>query len=199
MRTLTDLARSLNFHSDWSHVPSLMLLTDGARLPDPLPVVATLPPGSWVILRHYGTDNRDRLGEQLAKLCKARRLLFSVAGDYALALRLKAGLHLPQAMAAIAGPKIRIYGRSAPLTAAAHDRKALRQAAKIGCWAALLSPVFPTQSHPGAPVLGQLRFRKLSRSSRIPVFALGGVTVQTIGHLSGSNAAGIATVSGLSR
>lgn len=197
MQTLTDLARSLNFRSGWSHVPSLILLTDDVRLNDPLPLIRTLPPGSWVILRHYGAENRTCLAEELAKVCKAKRLIFSVAGDYNLALCLKAGLHLPQGMAAVASPKIRIYGRRAPLTAASHDRKALRRAAEIGCWATLLSPVFPTQSHPGAPTLGPLRFRKLTRACPIPVFALGGVTAQTIHYLSGSKAAGIATVSGL--
>ena len=34
----------------------------------------------------------------------------------------------------------------------------------MGADAVLLSPVFPTRSHPGAPVLGPVRFRLLARA-----------------------------------
>ena len=41
----------------------------------------------------------------------------------------------------------------------------------------LISPVFPTRSHPGAPVLGPVRFRLLAARSQVPVIALGGMTL----------------------
>ncbi|MEY5032109.1 MAG: hypothetical protein RL354_1140, partial [Planctomycetota bacterium] len=42
--------------------------------------------------------------------------------------------------------------------------------------AVLLSPVFPTRSHPGAAVLGALRFLLMAQRSPLPVIALGGMT-----------------------
>ncbi len=39
----------------------------------------------------------------------------------------------------------------------------------------LLSPVFPTRSHPDARTLGPTRFRLLARRANMPVIALGGM------------------------
>ena len=48
---------------------------------------------------------------------------------------------------------------------------------------AVVSKVFPTRSHPGAPVLGPMRFRALARHAHMPVIALGGMTQSTAKHL----------------
>jgi 8-oxo-dGTP diphosphatase len=45
----------------------------------------------------------------------------------------------------------------------------------LGCDFALLSPVLPTQSHPGAPHLGWDSFAAMAAGSTIPVYALGGL------------------------
>ncbi len=39
----------------------------------------------------------------------------------------------------------------------------------------MLSPVFPTRSHPGGEILGADTFQRLARASAIPVIALGGM------------------------
>ncbi len=209
MRTLTDLARHLNLRgrSPWPtklRPPPLALLTDEGRMIDPLPVVAALPPGSLVILRHYAWPERPWLAARLAALCRARRLRFSVAGDIDLAIALGAGLHLPEGLVPGASAKLRLRHRKRPdllLTAAAHDRRALRRADRLGVDAALLAPVFPTLSHPGKPSLGLLAFRRLVRRTGrdVHVYALGGVTARTISGLIGSGASGVATVGGLPR
>jgi thiamine-phosphate pyrophosphorylase len=49
--------------------------------------------------------------------------------------------------------------------------------------AVLLSPVFPTRSHPGAAALGPARFRLMARHAQMPVVALGGMTVRTARRL----------------
>jgi thiamine-phosphate pyrophosphorylase len=49
-------------------------------------------------------------------------------------------------------------------------------AARLGADAALLSPVFPTATHPGGEVLGPVRFQLLARQSKLPIIALGGMT-----------------------
>jgi len=52
----------------------------------------------------------------------------------------------------------------------------LQRAAELGCDFALVSPVLPTQSHPGAPHLGWESFAAMTAGSSIPVYALGGLT-----------------------
>jgi len=47
----------------------------------------------------------------------------------------------------------------------------------------LLSPVFPTRSHPGQPTLGPVRFRLLAARAGLPVIALGGMNRATARRL----------------
>lgn len=51
-------------------------------------------------------------------------------------------------------------------------------AERAGADLILLSPVFATRSHPGAPVLGPVRFGLLARQARTPIVALGGMTAK---------------------
>ena len=59
--------------------------------------------------------------------------------------------------------------------ASCHDAAELQRAEALGCDFAMLSPVLPTQSHPGAPALGWERFGELVQGCAIPVYALGGL------------------------
>lgn len=68
-----------------------------------------------------------------------------------------------------------------------HDLEELRQAEAIEADLAVLSPVRPTASHPGAPALGWERFGELCRAVALPVYALGGMTP---GDLAAARAAG---------
>lgn len=60
--------------------------------------------------------------------------------------------------------------------ASCHSAEELRLAEKLGCDFALLSPVLPTKSHPGAAHLGWNRFAAIAAGSSIPMYALGGLT-----------------------
>lgn len=59
--------------------------------------------------------------------------------------------------------------------ASCHNTEELRRAEALGCDFALLSPVLPTKSHPGAPHLGWESFESIAAGSSIPVYALGGL------------------------
>lgn len=59
--------------------------------------------------------------------------------------------------------------------ASCHNAEELRRAEYLGCDFALLSPVLPTQSHPGAVHLGWKEFFAIAAGSSIPVYALGGL------------------------
>jgi len=59
--------------------------------------------------------------------------------------------------------------------ASCHNAEELRRTEELGCDFALLSPVLPTKSHPGAPHLGWQSFTAMTAGSSIPVYALGGL------------------------
>ena len=82
------------------------------------------------------------------------------------------GLHLPaaQLMAATTRPAFAL------VAASCHTRAELDRAARLGLDFAVLGPVQPTASHPGAPGLGWSEFAQLAANLALPVFALGGMS-----------------------
>ena len=203
--TLAELARRLKFRGRLGRVnsraalPPLILMTDTARLPDPTAIMSLLPAGTAVILRGAQTPKHRELARRLALACRRRRLRLLIAGDARLAAAIGAGgVHLPEAMATRGpGPWSRLARPDWIVTAAAHGPSALWRALRAGADAALLSPVFPTESHPGAPPLGPLRFALWCRRSPLPVYALGGIEASTARRLTASGAAGFAGTGGI--
>jgi 8-oxo-dGTP diphosphatase len=64
--------------------------------------------------------------------------------------------------------------------ASCHNAVELGRAQELGCDFAVLSPVLPTQSHPGAPVLGWENFSGIISGASIPVYALGGLSASDL-------------------
>jgi len=81
--------------------------------------------------------------------------------------------------------------------ASCHTRDELQHAARLGADFAVLSPVLPTASHPGAPVLGWKQFAELCRDMPMPVFSLGGMQRELQQTAMQHNAHGIALLSGI--
>ena len=67
--------------------------------------------------------------------------------------------------------------------ATAHSLREIAGATLARADAVLLSPAFPTRSHPGDRALGPIRFRLLARHAAIPVIALGGLNRSTAHRL----------------
>ncbi len=80
------------------------------------------------------------------------------------------------------------------LSASCHNAEELGQAGYSGADFALLSPVFPTASHPGAPHLGAKRFHALANAAPLPVAALGGITPGNRSELAGYPVAVISAI-----
>jgi thiamine-phosphate pyrophosphorylase len=171
----------------------LVLLTDDARLPDPLAAARALPRASLVIVRARDAKRRALLAVSLLRVAKARGLVLLVADDPMLARRIGAhGLHLPELRAHEAGYWRARFPRLY-LTAAAHSLRAAWNMNWID--AALLSPVFASESHPGAASLTAARARLMARQVRLPLIALGGINARNAGLLKGF--AGIAAIGAL--
>jgi thiamine-phosphate pyrophosphorylase len=166
-------------------------MTDAVRMPDAARVASRLPRGSALIER-TGTITAG-----LRRLCRARGVLLIAAGTAERALRWGAdGLHLRDDPLRRAR-EARAWRRRRPegmIFAAVHSDRALRAAIAAGADALLLSPVFPTRSHPGAATLGITRFRLLAGRSPRPIYALGGVTPRTARALISTTAVGIAGI-----
>ena len=88
-------------------------------------------------------------------------------------------------------PESRLVGASV------HNEIELQQAQRLGVDFVVLSPVLPTNSHPGADSLGWEAFRQLVSQAAMPVYALGGVTPADIGLARQMGAQGIAAISAL--
>lgn len=162
-------------------------MTDDTRLADPLAAARTLPTGSMVVVRTRGDP------EPLTRaLLKLRRVTVIVAGDPLLAVRLGAhGVHLPEARASEAS-HWRARFPHLLITTAAHSLRALMLSRGD---MALLSPVYPTKSHPGRAALSPVRANTIARQSGKRVIALGGIDAANVARLSGF--AGIAAIGAL--
>ena len=77
-----------------------------------------------------------------------------------------------------------------------HDANELAHAAELEADYALLSPVLPTLTHPGAPTLGWETFAAFTGASPIPVYGLGGLARDDIALAQSHGAHGVALLRG---
>ena len=148
--------------------PRDWLMTD-ERMGDRLwEAIGRVPQGTGgIVFRHYslGPVERLELGKRVADIASARKLTLAVAGDLLLAERLDAKLaHNPSDSSEL------------PFSRSVHDERQARAARDQGADLVFVSPIFPTRSHPKAPVLGVERAARLARMAGCPAIALGGMT-----------------------
>lgn len=130
-----------------------------------------LPRGSGFIYRHYHLPPQERIARwfELCRIARSRGHVMILADSALTALEWGAdGIYGP--------PRALCPTRDLLTLAAAHDLAEIGLANRFGTDAVLLSPAFPTRSHPGARALGPVRFRLLAAHARMPVIALGGMT-----------------------
>lgn len=196
-RRLWRIAQNLARAGGNDVLPPLWFFTDGNRVADPVAVVTRLPAGAGVILRDYDAPERADLAQAVARIAHDNGLMLLVGRDVDLALDVGAqGVHLPEAFAADARG-LKDKHPHLVITAAAHSLSALQNAGRTGADAAFLSPVFPTQSHPGAPALGPVKAGLMVRQATLPVFGLGGIDAHTAPRLSGTGLAGFGAIGGV--
>jgi len=137
-----------------------------------------------------------RLAEQALACCRRHdaRLLLNASTDVALALQVD-GVHLTSTrlMACVTRP----LPSGLLVSAACHDARQVLHANRIGVDLLTISPVLPTATHTTAEPLGWSRFRELVAQTTIPVYALGGMTVDNLTEARNAGAYGIAAIRSL--
>jgi thiamine-phosphate pyrophosphorylase len=183
------LARAALRLNKRARLPAFVLMTDDLRLPDPLAAARALPRGSLVIVRARDAAIRARLLASLKPVARHRNLKLLIADDPVLATRAD-GLHLPE-MRAHESTHWRALHPDWIITAAAHGLFVRSRDVN----AILLSPIFPTASHPAASHLGAARARMMAARAHTPVYALGGIDAKNVACLRGF--IGVAAISAL--
>ena len=80
------------------------------------------------------------------------------------------------------------------LAASCHNIQELEHAQKIGVDFVVLAPVLSTATHPGAEGLGWGKFAELVSRSKVPVYALGGMSLSSLEDARRAGAQGIAAI-----
>jgi 8-oxo-dGTP diphosphatase len=101
-----------------------------------------------------------------------------------------AGVHLTSA--ALARIAARPLSETLLCAASCHTRAEIERAAALNLDFAVLGPVLPTPTHPGARTLGWEGFAALAREAPLPIFALGGLTHADLDRAIAHGAHGVA-------
>lgn len=178
-------------------LPNLLFFTDPRRVASPEAVVERLPRGAGVVFRAFGGADAVARGGRLRAIADARGLTLLVGADPELAAAIRAdGLHMPERLASEIPTLRDRYGRYL-ITVAAHGLAAVRAAERARADAAIVSPVFPSNSPSAGRPLGLEGLTALVEATDLPLYALGGVRADTVLQLAGSGVAGIAAVEAL--
>ena len=158
-------------HLPLSPLPDLWLISDARNDAVLARALTRLPRGCGFIFRHYHLSEPERLARfaALARVARGRGHWVILAGGMREARRAGAdGAYGAPARLAGGGAGLRL--------ATVHGLRQIAAARRARADAVLLSPVWPTRSHPGGSALGALRFWLLARQAGLPVIALGGMT-----------------------
>ena len=158
-------------HLPLSTLPDIWLISDARNDAALERALMRLPRGIGFIFRHYHLPQPERQARfaALARVARGRGHLVILAGTGREARRAGAdGAYGAPARLAGGGAGFRLV--------TAHCLREIAYAKRAGADAVLLSPVWPTRSHPGGKSLGALRFLLLARQAGLPVIALGGMT-----------------------
>lgn len=181
-RCYSDPMRSRHPLPSSGSLPAVWLVSDARNDSALERALRRLPRGSGLIFRHYHLDpaaRRARLA-RLQRLARQHGHRVVLAGSVAEARRWGADGAYGADLA---------RGPALLRLVTVHSLRELRRASRAD--AVLLSPVFPTRSHPGGAVLGPLRWRLIAAHSPVPVIALGGLDPARARRLGATAWAGI--------
>lgn len=148
-----------------------------------------------VLLRAHGLAERQFVACAAAvqSVCSAQGALLLLNAPAGQALGEADGLHLTASRLLQCRehpvPAGRLFGASC------HNRQEIDHALAIGVDYLVLSPVLPTASHPGEPVLGWDGLQALQQHCPVPVYALGGLAGSDLATVKTQGGFGVAAIS----
>ncbi len=145
---------------------------------------------------HLSEAEYKALAQRLQVLCAGRATLM-LKGDLAWQTDFpNAGWHLTaRQLYKLAGQE-RPVAQDCLLAASCHNAEELQLATALQVDFVTLSPVLPTQTHPGAPTLGWDAAQALLREFNAPAFLLGGLTEQNTEQARRVGGQGVAGIRG---
>jgi thiamine-phosphate pyrophosphorylase len=173
------------------------LLADGRLLPY---VEAALKGGAKLLqYRDKSEDAARRLrqAEALRDLCLRHGAQLIINDDAELAARLGVGLHLGQEDGSLAAARA-LLGRDAIIGATCHAQLELaEQARQEGASYIAFGRFFDSQTKPGAPAATPELLEQARARFRLPIVAIGGVTLDTAPQLIARGASMVAVIHAL--
>jgi 8-oxo-dGTP diphosphatase len=142
------------------------------------------PPARWTCLVEAAVDACRRHGADVL-----------INGDIALAQAMDVGVHLRSSQ--LAALEARPLPKEQRVGASCHTLEDLRRAEAIGCDFAVLGPIAQTPTHPNAKPLGWEGFAALREEVALPIYAIGGMTVEDVATARAHGAQGIAAIRAL--
>ena len=132
------------------------------------------------------------LAHAVAALCRAHGADLMLNGDANLAARLGCGLHLNSGQLMRLETRAELRPEIGLLGASCHGPEELAQAARLSVDFVVLSPVLPTPSHTGAETVGWKHFASWLADYPLPVYALGGLSLDGLALARAAGAHGVA-------
>ncbi len=180
-------------------LPTLFVMTSHAAQGDARELMPHLPRGSILCLRDYDLPDRADYAAGLSALARRQGIRFMVAGDVPLAITVRAwGVHIPEGIFWEQRHRLeQARKRLLRISTSVHSpwaAAALSASSRPAADMALVSPVFRTLSHPDAIPLGPVGLAGILSHLRIPAYALGGITEDTLPRLSDLPLQGVAGI-----
>ena len=183
------LEYSKEIRSKDNKLPKVIIIFDDESFDKKKLLKLKIPKKSAFLLRSYETKKRKKIAKQLLNFCKMKKIKLLISSDIKLAEDINAhGIHFPEYM--VKKNKINWVGiknvksnKKWIITTAVHNIQSLKKAEELDIDAALLSPVFPSKSHPNNKSLGLNKFSKIVKKTKLPIYALGGINIKNVKSL----------------
>ena len=140
-----------------------------------------------MIFREYDLKSKEReiLAQEILAICREQNHKFLIGKNFELARKLRAdGVHFSdQDHLPLQIFNRQHWPRKFIFSFACHNFLSVLKSQQLKADMIFASPIFATKSHPNIAPLGLKELSKIIRVSKIPVFALGGVSLENINSL----------------
>ena len=133
-----------------------------------------------VVYRNYNDSKRETELIKIAKACKKKRYQLFVSNDIKLALKVRAdGIYIPSFNKT--KKFLNLEKKNLTILGSAHNQKEIHEKISQKCQAIFLSPIFYIKK--STNFLNIYRFNYLSRSNKVNILALGGISERNVHKL----------------